>query len=361
MRGRRAARAATRLPGAVSSAKARNASRRAPRTAAGRACARREADRAVRPSSRDQLEYGHASLLLADGHAFSIRRPTYRGDLGVGHLHVDGFARLGRAPQRQAPIAAAAHQVLAAGLPGEAVNAIGVAAQHDRPRAFRTAAGEVPEHEVVARAGRQVAAVFAPSNQLNLAVIAAHLRVLARRAIPEMQGSVGHAACEISTIAAEVYRERGRRPFIASRFGTRFLDAVHSDLAIQGNPDINTRLVEGQRHGGARGRCECVYLFTRRAPETDYLARGDRQQVAVRRVLQGLHGTRAGPEAHQLARVLRIPYGHRAVLAGAREPPPVRLPRNDQRAQQVLADYLQLQRIRPGRDQRHLAFAAGHR
>ncbi len=70
----------------------------------------------------------------------------------------------------------------------------------------------------MAGAGGEVAAVVAPAHELDLAVVAAHLGILARRAVPEMQCAVGHAACEKSTIAAEVYRETGGRPFVTPCF-----------------------------------------------------------------------------------------------------------------------------------------------
>ena len=69
----------------------------------------------------------------------------------------------------------AAHEVFAARLPGEAVDAIGVAAQHDGPRAFGALAAEIPEHDFIARARGEIAAVVAPPHEFELAVITAHL------------------------------------------------------------------------------------------------------------------------------------------------------------------------------------------
>src|SRR6187397_2621527 len=119
MRGRRAARAATILPGAVSWPWARNAWPRAVRIFAGFPGVLQGSGRAVRLSPRDDLEQRHAALLLAHRHAFAVGRPAHGADLAIRHLHIDGLARTARAPQHQAPIAATAQQVLASGLPGE--------------------------------------------------------------------------------------------------------------------------------------------------------------------------------------------------------------------------------------------------
>src|SRR5205085_7462666 len=114
----------------------------------------------------------------------------------VLQVHVEGLRSGARAPEVQPPVAAAAHEVFTARLPREATDPIGVAAQHEWPCAFRTLAGEIPEHDLVAGARGEPAAVVAERDELDLAVVATHLGILPRRAVPEVQRSVGHAACE---------------------------------------------------------------------------------------------------------------------------------------------------------------------
>src|SRR5688572_25305402 len=96
-----------------------------------------------------------------------------------------------------------------------------------------------------------------------------------------MQRAVGHAACEKPSIAAEVYREASGWPFVSSGFVARFLDAVHRDLAIQGNPEVSARAIERQCDSGACCGCEAVPLVPLRGPERDSLARRDGQDLAV--------------------------------------------------------------------------------
>ena len=120
-----------------------------------------------------------------------------------------------------------------------------------------------------------------------------------------MQRAVGHAACEKSTIAAEVYRETGGRPFVASRFIARFLDAMHRELTIQGNPEISSGPVEGQRHRGAGRRRKRMNLFAAGGPQRHDFARRGREHLAVGREAQRLGGRGRGLPALELACPMR--------------------------------------------------------
>src|SRR6186713_2582484 len=106
---------------------------------------------------------------------FAVGRPSHHADFRIEHLHVDGLFGLGGAPEREAPVASGADEIFAARLPREAVDAFGVAAQHDGPRAFGTFAAEIPEHDFIAGARSEIAAVVAPSHEFELAVIPTHL------------------------------------------------------------------------------------------------------------------------------------------------------------------------------------------
>src|SRR6185369_8321848 len=105
-----------------------------------------------------------------------------------------------------------------------------------------------------------------------------------------MQRAVGHATGEKSSIAAEVYRETGGRPLVPSRFIAGFLDAVHRELTIQGNPEVSAGSVECECRRGGRGGRECVNLFAERGPQTHDFPRRGREHLAAGREAQRLGG-----------------------------------------------------------------------
>jgi hypothetical protein len=217
-------------------------------------------------------------------------------------------------------------------LPGEAVDPLCMTVQHDGFGAFRPVAAEIPEHDFVARARGEIAAVVAPTHELELAVIAAHLRILSSGAIPEVQRTVGHSTCEISSIAAEVYRETGRRPLVAPRFKARFVDAMHGKLAVQRNPEIGSGPVECERHRSAGSRCKRVNLVTERRPQGHHFSRSARQQFAIWRETQRLSGRGRGPPALDFLAHGAVPERHGPILAGSREHGGARPPCDTQRA-----------------------------
>ena len=143
-----------------------------------------------------------------------------------------------------------------------------------------------------------------------------------------MQRAIGHAACEKSSIAAEVYRETGGRPLVTPGFIAGFLDAMHRELAIQGNPEISAGPVESERDRGGRRRRERVDLFASRRTTASRLFR--RRSRAFRRSGENASacvGVGAGFQRLISLAGRAVPQRDRAVLARGREHIRARLPR----------------------------------